>query len=215
MTRPSKRSELDRLSEQYAGLGHADGREFADAPPWGDEEAQLKYIRNRILAGWSLMFPHRLEEEREERAVEAALRGKPKKLADLIRQPNAQLVPSTRVLIAEFLSGERNLRTGRAKGEPGAPRQSEKLRRSHNRTHQAAEIFFVIRDTLPRIYPEKSQTDIRDRAMSLAAKLKGVDDPETIQNYLEKSKADRLPYRVFGYEEEDSPSGKWWSPDLL
>jgi hypothetical protein len=222
MTRSSKPSaksrsdetnlaELEQLAKQYAGMGLSDPNEWKDAPRWSNEEAQLEYVRNRVLGYWSLEFPYRTEEER---AVEAALRGKPKKLAALIRQPNPQLAPSTWALVAEFVEGKRSLRSGRAKSKSGAPRQSEKQRRARAIAHQAAEIFFVIRDTLPRIYPKQSQADIRDRALLLAATLKGV-ETETITNHLKKSKDDRLPYRIYGYEEEDSPSGKWWSPDLL
>ena len=214
--------EIERLSQQNAGLGFGNYRdEWADAPRWNDEdeEAQLEYVRNRILRGWFLVFPYRSEEER---AVEAASRGDLRKLKAFIKA-NSQLAQSTRDLIIEFLGGKRSLRTGRAKGDSlggkrsakgkaGRPRMSEMKRRPRSPAHLATEIYLVLRGILPMIYPNKSETDIRDRAMYLAAKLKGV-GTEAIQNHLDKSKNDRLPYRVYGYQEEDSP--KWWSPDLL
>jgi hypothetical protein len=195
-----------------------DPYEWADAPRWSDAEAQLEYLRKRVLGYWTLMFPFRSEEEL---AFEAALRGKPQKLADLIRRPDSQLAPSTRALVAEFLDGTRKLSTGRAKGETtndaGAPKQSEKLRRAFSPAHRATEIFFLLQETLKQIYREQSEAQIRDRAMVLATMLvKGV-KTDTIKNYLEKRKNSKnpLPYRIYGYHEEDNPSGKWWSPDLL
>jgi hypothetical protein len=206
------KADIERLAERYAGLGHGPApNEYADAPRWHDIDAQLEYMRERFLVGWCLMFPYRTEEEL---AVAGALLGKPEKLAALIRQPNPRLAPSTWVLVAEFIEGKRNLVTGRLKdGKGGAPQQSEKLRRAHNRAHQAAEIFFVIRDTLPWIYPNQKKAQIRDRALLLAAKLKRIRRTSTIQNYLDKPKAERLPYRIYGYHE--GSGWKWWSPDLL
>src|SRR5262249_14797816 len=86
--------------------------ETSDAPRWKDEEAHLEYVRKRILAGWTLVFPFRSEEER---AVEAALRGDLRKLKAFIKT-NPQLTQRTRDLVVEFLGGKRSLRTGRAKG---------------------------------------------------------------------------------------------------
>jgi hypothetical protein len=195
--------EREQLRKHYIDSG-CPGliNEYADAPRWRDEEAQLEYVRKRILAGWTLVFPYR---PKEQLAIEAALRGKPQKLADLIRQPDTQLAPSTRALVAEFLSGERNLHTGRAKGEAGRPRWSEKQRRAFSPTHRATEIFLLLRDMLPMIYPKRSKAHIHDRAMLLATMMvKGV-STEAIQIHLNKSKADRPPYRIYGHHEEDSP----------
>lgn len=199
--------DIERISRERSGAGGFDPLpDYVDAPRWCDEDAQLEYVRERILAGWTLVFPYR---SKEQLAVEAALRGKPQKLADLIRQPDTQLAPSTRALVAEFLDGTRKLSTGRAKGETkndaGAPKQSEKLRRAFSPAHRATEIFLLLRDMLPMIYPKQSEADIRDRAMLLAAMMvKGV-STKAIQNHLDKSKDDRLPYRIYGHHEEDSP----------
>jgi hypothetical protein len=206
-------AELEQLYQQYAGAGCSDPNEYADAPRWGwddeDLKAQLEYVIDRWVGYWTVDFPLRSEEER---AVKAALRGKPKKLAELLRQPNLQLAPSTWALVAEFISGERNLRTGRRKGEAGRPHQSEKQRRQNSKAHRAAEIFLVIQSGLSVIYHEQSKAQIHDRALLLAELQTGVSE-ETIKNYLEKPK---LPYRVrvSGYGEEDSPNG-YWVEDLL
>jgi hypothetical protein len=197
--------ERERWLKQNAyaerGWGNLWSVELKDAPPWSsNEKAQLEWVRN-YLAGWTLNFPDRLDEEK---AVEEALRGKPAKLADLIRQPDAQLAQSTRDLVAEFLSGKRNLSTGRAKGKPGAPRRSEKQRREKARAHRATEIFLIIQDALSVIYPYKSDADICDRAMLLAEMQTGV-EIKTIENHLKKPKSKRLPWRVYGHQEENSP----------
>jgi hypothetical protein len=195
--------EREQLRKWYTDAGlRGCINEYADAPRWRDEEAQLEYVRKRILAGWMLVYPYR---SKEELAVEASLRGKQQKLADLIRQPDTQLAPRTRTLVAEFLSGERNLNTGRAKSDPGAPEWSEKQRRAFGPTHRATEIFLLLRDVLPMIYPKRSKTQIRDRAMLLATRMvKGV-STKAIDNHLDKSKDERPPYRIFGHHEEDSP----------
>ena len=120
-------------------------------------------------------------------------------MAALIRQPNQQLAPSTLALVAEFLTGERNLTTGRLKGEPGRPRVSKE--RLSKDVHEAAEQFFIIREVLGRDYPGQSKADIRDRAMLLVEKLTGVLQ-KTLQNYLDlPKKRRRLPYGILGYEE--------------
>lgn len=59
-------------------------------------------------------------EERE--AVEAALRGKTEQLVEMVKYRRRYISRSTWDLVSEFLSGERNLKTGRLKGEPGRPR---------------------------------------------------------------------------------------------
>lgn len=168
-----------------------------DVPRWSDEKAVLEYVSNQI-AGWPLI---RAYSAGEEKAVEAALRGEPEQLAALIRQPDQQLAPSTLALVAEFLTGERNLTTGRLKGEPGRPRMSEERLRASKAVHEAAEQFFIIREVLKRDYPGQSKADIRDRAMLLVEELTGVLQ-KTLANYLDlPKKRRRLPYRILGYEE--------------
>jgi hypothetical protein len=170
-----------------------------DIPPWSNEEAQLEYIYNQI-EGWPLMRPYRSEEER---AVEAALRGEPEQLADLVCQSNPQqLAPDTRTLAHELMTGKRNPRTGRPEGEAGRPPMSEEQLRESRAVHEATEQFFIIREVLERDYPQQSKADIRDRALLLAEELTGVAQ-ETIKNYRDlPKKRRRLPYRVLGYEEE-------------
>jgi hypothetical protein len=193
-------SEFERIAKEAAGWGVGPApNEYADAPRWSDEEAQLKYVFDRLIGGWPRFYPRGWNEEKA--AVEAALHGKPKQLANLIRRPNSQLAPSTWALVAEFVEGGRSPHTGRRKGEAGRPPMSKEQLRE--RTHKAAEIFKVLRDTLPLIYPKQSKVDIRDRAMSLAGKLSGGVETDTLKNYLDLPKIRRRrPYRIFGYEEE-------------
>jgi hypothetical protein len=210
------KTELDRLYKQDAGMGYGNlADEWKDAPSWSNEEAQLEYVRNRILAGWFVVLPYRSEEEL---AVEKALCGKPEQLLALALCYPRLLTPDTLTLVDEFRSGSRNpntgrLYTGRAEGDVGTPPKTEKERRRDHPTHQAAEIFFVLRDTLPLIYPEQKRRDISKRAMELAAKLKGI-ETETLQDHRDKSKKRRgLLYRIYGYQEEDT-GRRFWGPDL-
>jgi hypothetical protein len=190
--------------------------ELRDAPPWNSVDAsldaQLGYVRN-WLAGWTLEFPYRSEEDR---AVEAASRGKLTKLVKWLKQPNIQPKASTLKLVAEFLSGERSRGTGRMKGETknnaGPPRWSEAQRRALGPAHRATEIFLVFRDTLSLIYPYKSEADIHYRAMLLAEMQTGV-STETIANHLKKPIGERLPYRVLGHQEGEGR--RWWVEDLF
>src|SRR5262249_53272682 len=175
--------EREQVRKLYTGSGY-DGliNEYADAPRWKDEEAQLEYLREKILRSWTLEFPFRTKEER---AVEKSLRGKQEQLAAWIEDPNNQLAPRTRALMAEYLREKRNLRTGKAKGEPGAPKTGERKRRANSPVHLATEIYLLLRGTLPMIYPYQSEAHIDERAMSLAAKLKGV-EPESIYIHFKK-----------------------------
>jgi hypothetical protein len=106
--------------------------------------------------------------------------------------------------MAEYLREKRNLRTGKAKGEHGRPKTGERKRRANSPVHLATEIYLVLRGSLAVIYPTQSQDHIDERAMSLAAKLKGV-EAESIHIHFNKSKHNRrLPYRILGHTEEES-----------
>jgi hypothetical protein len=181
----------------------------AVSPPghtaYPDIPEQLKAMRTLMDAelqrGW---LP-----EGERAAVAAALRGDIQPLVDLIApEPDpdglfanppcympgevnpmvATLSPATWNLICEFLTGQRNPRTGRCKGERGRPKMTAEARRKQTPTHDAADEFLVIRDILRRLYPEQSAGDIRDRAEEIAKKRTKT-RIASLQNYRKRGKA--------------------------
>jgi hypothetical protein len=139
----------------------------------------------------------------EEEAVERALRGDLEMLANLIRPSNFppefdisddwELSPATREIVAEFLTGERNLKTGRRRGEPGRAVQSVEQRRAQNRVHRAADEARIIIVILKRHYPSRSRDKILDRAAKIAAERNGARH-ETLLRHLGRSARD--PRRI-------------------
>jgi hypothetical protein len=142
--------------------------------------------------------------EAERRAVADALRGKVGDLAALLRPEHPMnanppipgkpvwhhLSPETWTLVADFLVGERNTRTGRPKGEPGRPKMSAAERYASNRVHYAAEVEFpVIRDILGRLYPEQDANQINDRAEEIAQRRAII--ATSVQNLRRRSKKGR------------------------
>jgi hypothetical protein len=146
------RSEIDRLAWTRPWF-------VPTEPPDLVAMAALVTMENRMVVN----LP-----EKEEQAVTAALRGDLKLLVDLIRawhhppefhlrdeiNPAVKnLSPDTWEIIAQFLTGERNLQTGRRRGEPGRPVQSVEQRRADNPVHRAADEARVIIAILKRHYP--------------------------------------------------------------
>ena len=136
----------------------------------------------------------------EEEAVQRALRGDLRMLADLIRpgcyppeeniSDDLELSPATREIVAQFLTGERNLKTGRRRGEPGRPVQSFEQRRAHNPVHRAADQARVIILILKRHYPNRSRNEIEYRAAKIAAERNGS-RYKTLLRHLARSARDR------------------------
>jgi hypothetical protein len=140
----------------------------------------------------------------EQEAVEAALRGDIELLADLLRPFSGELLglpdevnpaikrlsPKAWSIIVQFLTGERNLRTGRLRGEPGRPRMSPEKRRAESPVHDAATEVDAIHDILRRSYPDQRSSQIRDRAMEIAAQRNDV-EASTLAKYLSRPKKDR------------------------
>jgi hypothetical protein len=139
----------------------------------------LKTLEELIQAEWARGWP--IDDEKG--AVEAAHRGDIEPLANLLRplvsppefeipdavNPNIKyLSPATWSIIADFLTGALNPRTGRVRGRPGRPKLSEEERRAKNRVHDAADEFAVIRDILRYVYPERSSAEINLRAEEIA-----------------------------------------------
>jgi hypothetical protein len=118
----------------------------------------------------------------EQRAVAAARRGDLEPLARLLRPISIldfgveddlnpaikRLSPATWTLISEFLTGERNIRTGRLKGEPGRPKMSREARRARNPVHDAADEVDMIVGILRQFYPWQEREQVRERAAEIA-----------------------------------------------
>jgi hypothetical protein len=143
----------------------------------------------------------------EQQAIDAAKRGKPQELVGLIKaeisrleaDPDhaSKLTPATLRLIAEFLSGKRNLKTGRdtsEKEQRGRPKMSKLERINRTPTHDAAMLYFpAVKKVLREEYPDQTPEDIRDRALEIVERgypVKG----NTVTNYRNRPK--RGPHRV-------------------
>jgi hypothetical protein len=159
------RSEVSRRDAIFPTPSPLDG-----AP---DFEAVAAMMQDEIYADWP--------PDTEHAAVAAALRGDTKPLADMVRPiPHGGLIPDdvnpmvkrlsvdAWALIAQLLAGERNLRTGRLKGQPGRPRMSRADRRARNPAHAAVAEVPAIRAILRRLYPERSTGEVSVRADEVA-----------------------------------------------
>ena len=202
------RSEVERLNAIHPGP-------LPELSEDLEEVAGLMYAEaNR---GWAV--------KGEKEAVAAARRGDLEPLADLLRpdatlwhmltskfidaktlppselRPIAQrlrvrnLCPTTWSLIAEFLTGERSLSSGRLRGEAGRPKMSSEERRAESPVHDAADEVGAIRAILRRSYPDQRGKQIDDRAVAIAAQRHGVEQ-DTLENYLKRPRKNR---RRLGY----------------
>jgi hypothetical protein len=97
--------------------------------------------------------------------------------------------PSTRKLMAEFMTGDRNPQTGRKAGR-GRPKMTREERRKINPIHRAADEVAVLRQRLHQLYPMQSAITVRKRAIDLAAKRTGA-ALETLRRHLRRPKNDR------------------------
>jgi hypothetical protein len=133
-----------------------------------------------------------LWEERD--AVEAAKRGELVALVGLVRGPyRDQLQPETVELMIEFMTGVRNPQTGRRKGERkvGRGRMTEEEREARNPLYNAAAEFRVIKRLLrEHYYPSEPYSEIRKRALELAAERANV-EPERLDDYLGRARGVR------------------------
>jgi hypothetical protein len=169
----------------------------------------------------------------EEKAVEAAMRGKTNHLADLlIAEANEQeatqhlpacedyadkyagegtrvdsehtiaptvrrrLSPATLRLAAEFVSGKRNLKTGRDKfadkkypGGGGRPPLGKEERAARTPTHNAGKyILPAIKKVLRKEYPGLTAKDYYDCALSIVEPMTGVKGNAVDRHLNKKSK---------------------------
>ena len=179
------RSEVDRLAwTTNTGLPHTGASE--------DLHAVYALAMAEAYRGWPPTTEHA--------AVEAALRGDVKPLANLLRPEHGMgIVPDkvspeiehfsleTWTLIANLLTGERNLKTGKLKGERGPRRRSEEERREINPVHDAADHVPVVAAVLSRLYPGKRKAEVRRRAIEIAARLMRA-DAEVLKLHLNRGR---------------------------
>jgi hypothetical protein len=122
----------------------------------------------------------------EEAAIKAALHGDIAPLSE----DECWMEPSTRKLMAEFMTGDRNPQTGRRKAGRGRPKMTREERWKINPIHRAADEVAVLRQQLRQLYPMQSVTTVRERAIDLAAKRTGVAS-EKLRRHLRRPKNDR------------------------
>jgi hypothetical protein len=179
-------------------------------PPWGEQERVadwvLKNRRHALLRAMGLeedpdgsiysFLDADPEPSEQEQAVEAAKRGKPKRLADLIErsanEPESKISPEALRLAAEFLKGERNLKTGRSKADKqqqrGRPRMSALERAQRTPTYDAAKYYVpAVEQVLREEYPDQSRRDHHDCALHIVERMSGV-SATTLAYYLNRSR---------------------------
>jgi hypothetical protein len=187
------RSECERLGCPITAF---------DYPPEPTEPPELVAMWRLIeIENWT---PSDDEANTEEKAVAAALRGNIRPLADLIRpmqhprefnlpdevNPSVSFLPFAWLIVSQFLSGERSLKTGNMRGLSGRPPLSIAERRASNPVHRAADEARVIIPILKHHYPRRSQGDILDRAAKIAAERNGS-RYKTLLRHLARSARDR------------------------
>jgi hypothetical protein len=128
----------------------------------------------------------------EQEAVEAAERGDPRKLADLIErwrvyadsgaEPNPVVISvATWKLVVEFLRGKRKRKRGR-------PRMSAEERTRLTATHDAALEFPAVKLVLKREYRgDESARNIHERALDVVARRHNM-NPSTLANHLNRAR---------------------------
>ncbi|MGB5903597.1 MAG: hypothetical protein WBH00_12150, partial [Xanthobacteraceae bacterium] len=97
------------------------------------------------------------------------------------------LSPDTYDLAAEFVSGARNAKNGKLRGEGGAPRKSEDQRRAATPAHNAVEVLPLVQEILARHWPDQN---VRDRAVKVAAQIAGAEE-NAVHSLVRRSGRDR------------------------
>jgi hypothetical protein len=151
-------------------------------------------------------LPPDAEPSDEQMAVEAATRGDPSKLADLIDawvtvrdqriEPNpVEIAPATWKLVVEFLRGKRSLTTGRHRDDEqrGRPRMSVEERFRQTPTHDAALEFPAVKLVLKAEYPDHARY-IHQRALDVVARRHNV-DRNTLAEHLNRGRRARQRIR--------------------
>jgi hypothetical protein len=184
-------------------------------PNWNDEKGVAR-LAGEIMAAWETNpfaeFAARCKADRasgkytprddddppaeffkfknnEEAAIKAALDGDIAPLAALLlSEDECWMEPSTRQLMAEFMTGARNPKTGKA--GPGRPKMTPEERRKINPIHRAADEVAVLQHRLHELYPTQKVTSVRERAIDLAVKRTGVPSGR-LRQHLRRAKNDR------------------------
>ena len=130
---------------------------------------------------------------------EAALSGWTEPLALLIQQHGDPVEGFPRVerisseiwrLVIEFVRGKRNPKTGKRKGERGPRTKTSAERRATTPTHDAADFVPVIQTYLREAYPKQDRGEINDRALEIAAGIKGA-RADTVADHQKRGRRDR------------------------
>jgi hypothetical protein len=111
----------------------------------------------------------------------------PKTLADMIEAEaihlksnpgHTRLIPPMLQVVAEFLNGKRDLKTGLAKRKPGGQKLTAGQRAAQTPTHLAAKFYFpAVMQVLREEYPEQTAADHRDHVKYIVNLMIGVEDP--------------------------------------
>jgi hypothetical protein len=194
----------DRLHELEAEI-------VPELPP-GDDDRPILPAENtqEIMLAW-LWVQAQMEVDpfferffsNEQSAVEAALRGNPRALGDLMpsRKPDGTLVnvkryksirPETATLIGEILRGERT-KTGRELGKPGRPKMAEGKKLKQWPTPIARHLCWLVLLILQRWFPEQPEEVIRERALEFAASKTERVTVVTLRTHMGKNKRWRIP----------------------
>jgi hypothetical protein len=129
----------------------------------------------------------------EKAAVDDARRGELAALVELLRGEHRDwLQPETVELVVEFMTGVRNPQTGRRKGEGkvGRTKMTQEEKEAKNPLHNAAAEFRIIKRLLREHYPSEPYSEIRERALELAAQRASV-EPERLDDYFKRARGVR------------------------
>jgi hypothetical protein len=96
----------------------------------------------------------------------------------------SRLSDETWTLVADRLSGT-------YKHKSGAPKMSAEKRRAANPIHDAHDMMLRIKDVLRARFPAESESNIRDRAVSITVLLREDVSKRRLRSYLARGKKDR------------------------
>jgi hypothetical protein len=162
----------------YARAAYA--RSASPAPNWNDERAVADWVAYRPLR-LVPVYNVNSTEERHRLAIEDAKAGDFYALEDMIRS-GERLSAEARELIADNL--------GRATKKKPDPRR---LTHELSKNPDAERAFVEIEHRLKQGFPQRSVSDIKDRAFALAAEQFEMNQ-ETLRNYVARS--ERHPRRL-------------------
>jgi hypothetical protein len=116
-------------------------------------------------------------------------------IPDEVNPAIEKLSPETWMIIVQFLTGQRNLKTGKLKGKRGPRKKKEEERRRDNPVHNAADFVPAVTAILQRLYPTKGKAEIKRRAIEVAAWLEYPTRPAMLERHLRRPPGDRRRIR--------------------